>query len=327
MDKRNDILLLKCEQAAERLRTKLAAFELSHSRAECRSVNGSQIGAARHLLEQVDAELESESVDRSNLVWTVDPDQPSSGASDASGARTPDVALWEVGEVSVVQQQSKKRVSFACDLRSDCVSDCDSGSLSPGLWDFHTDTSKTTPQTRLDDCLGDEIRGSSAQFDTPALRLRCSLDAFERAHHLDETQLATLSHQPSVLRSKWSVPVLSEKTQQKLEYGLPTTLSVLGWVVSFSWIGHMVCLSIVVIHTILTAVTDFGPAAASMRITTVLTPMTHHFIDVCLIGGLALSMHLFPSEFGSFPKTTSFALISLIPPYLLISFKTLSERK
>jgi hypothetical protein len=172
-----------------------------------------------------------------------------------------------------------------------------------------------------------EIRDSSAQFDTPALRLRCSLDAFERAHHLDETQLATLSHQPSVLRSKWSVPVLSEKTQQKLEYGLPTTLSVLGWVVSFSWIGHMVCLSIVVIHTILTAVTDFGPAAASMRITAVLTPMTHHFIDVCLIGGLALSMMYFPSEFGSFPKTTSFALISLIPPYLLISFKTLSERK
>ena len=62
--------------------------------------------------------------------------------------------------MSVVQQQSKKRVSFGCDLRSDCVSDCDSGSLSPGLWDFHTDTSKTTPQTRLDDCLGDsEIRG------------------------------------------------------------------------------------------------------------------------------------------------------------------------
>ena len=122
------------------------------------------------------------------------------------------------------------------------------------------------------------------------------------------------------------VPTLSESTQQKLEYTLPITLAILGWLLSYTWKGHAACMLVIVLHTIEVAVTNFGDAAATMRVAAVLTPTAHDCIDVCLISGLALTMILFPSEFGAFPTATSIALECTIPPYLLISFKTLDAR-
>ncbi len=173
---------------------------------------------------------------------------------------------------------------------------------------------------------------NDAPTDTVTERVRRSLDAFERARRLDKAKLESLSPQRAAgaVCSEWAemswCPALDESTQQQLEYALPVTLSVLGWLLSYSWKGHAACILIIVLHTLEVAVTDFGPSASSMRLARLLTPIAHHCIDVCLISGLALAMMLLPAEFGSFPKVNSFALMCTIPPYLLISYKTLKVR-
>ena len=116
---------------------------------------------------------------------------------------------------------------------------------------------------------------------------------------------------------------LDEVTQTCLEYSLPITLPALSWLLGYSSNGIRFCVITFLLHTLESALTDFGPRTDRFRfLSAPLTPIIHMFLDCVIVLTHSLFYVLFPHHFGKHPYATSFCFICTLPYYVASSYKT-----
>ena len=116
---------------------------------------------------------------------------------------------------------------------------------------------------------------------------------------------------------------LDEVTQTCLEYSLPVTLPALSWLLGYSRAGVWFCIATVIVHTIESALTNFGPETVGFRCNFApVSPVKHMIIDCVIILSHSISYVLFPHHFGKHPYVLSFCIICTLPYYVASSYKT-----
>lgn len=116
---------------------------------------------------------------------------------------------------------------------------------------------------------------------------------------------------------------IDEVTQTCLEYSLPITLPALSWLLGYSPTGVWFCIATVIVHTMESALTNFGPQTVGLRCKFApVSPVTHMIIDCVIILSHSISYVLFPHHFGKIPFTLSFCIFCTLPYYVASSYKT-----